>query len=65
MNKEQSRRDDCEAIAYILLYLLLGVLPWQNLRLAEGEDKYKKIYLKKTQTTLKELCKNTPSIFQY
>ena len=34
--KELSRRDDLEALAYILCHLLLGDLPWSVL---VGEDK--------------------------
>ena len=44
---EQSRRDDLEAIAYVLLYLFLGVLPWQGIRVANKYEKYQKIREKK------------------
>ena len=53
-NLEQSRRDDLEAIVYVLIYLLNGQLPWQGLRINDGDDRYRKIYLKKRETTIKD-----------
>jgi len=62
---EQSRRDDLEAIAYVLLYLHLGVLPWQGLKIKDDDDRYKMIYLKKKETSLETLCKGLPREFIY
>ena len=60
---EQSRRDDLEAIGYVLMYFLRGSLPWQGLHVNKGEDRYKKILIKKKGTSAEELCKTFPSEF--
>ena len=60
---EQSRRDDLEAIGYVLMYFLRGSLPWQGLHVHKGEDRYKKILMKKKGTTAEELCKGFPNEF--
>ena len=57
---EQSRRDDLEAIGYVLMYFLRGSLPWQGLKVDRKEDRYKKIYEKKKATSPEELCTGFP-----
>eukprot|EP00931_Biecheleriopsis_adriatica_P018033 TRINITY_DN12732_c0_g1_i2.p1 TRINITY_DN12732_c0_g1~~TRINITY_DN12732_c0_g1_i2.p1 ORF type:complete len:526 (+),score=123.02 TRINITY_DN12732_c0_g1_i2:108-1685(+) len=61
---KQSRRDDVEAVAYLLLYLRRGQLPWQGLGAAEGaSQKYEKIMDMKMSMKLEELCRGEPSEF--
>jgi serine/threonine protein kinase len=60
---EQGRRDDLEALGYVLMYFLRGNLPWQGLKLNKGDDRYKKIYEKKKNTTPEELCVGYPKQF--
>ena len=60
---EQGRRDDVEAIGYVLMYFLRGSLPWQGLKVKRNEDKYRKIYEKKKATTPQELCEGFPKQF--
>ena len=57
---EQSRRDDLESIAYILLYFLRGSLPWQGLRINNKDDRYRKICEKKKNISCKDLCEGYP-----
>ena len=60
----QSRRDDLESIGYVLLYLLLGRLPWQGHISHSKEDKYYKIREIKSSTTAEQLCEGLPPQFE-
>eukprot|EP01017_Pseudomicrothorax_dubius_P045378 TRINITY_DN783_c0_g1_i6.p1 TRINITY_DN783_c0_g1~~TRINITY_DN783_c0_g1_i6.p1 ORF type:complete len:333 (+),score=76.02 TRINITY_DN783_c0_g1_i6:3-1001(+) len=60
---EQSRRDDLEALAYILIYFVRGILPWQNLNANNKKEKYEKIMEKKINTPIEVLCKGLPQEF--
>ncbi|KAJ7838416.1 hypothetical protein B0H13DRAFT_2367486 [Mycena leptocephala] len=59
----QGRRDDLEALAYVLLYLLRGHLPWQGLTAATKEKKYGLIYKRKLATSTESLCYGFPTEF--
>ena len=60
---EQGRRDDIESIGYVLMYFLLGVLPWQGLKVKKNEDHFEKIAQKKYSTTFEELTAGQPEEF--
>ena len=49
-----------EALGYIFMYFLHGVLPWQGLKAKTKAQKYEKITEKKLSTPVEELCQNTP-----
>ncbi|CAD8122359.1 unnamed protein product [Paramecium sonneborni] len=57
---EQSRRDDLESLGYVLMYLLRGQLPWQNMKANNQKDKYQRIMEKKLETSSDVLCKGFP-----
>jgi serine/threonine protein kinase len=60
---EQGRRDDIESIGYVLMYFLLGVLPWQGLKVKKNEDQFEKIGQKKISTSFEELTAGQPQEF--
>lgn len=60
---ERSRRDDFEALAYMLLYLNNGSLPWQGLKLKSRAHKWKAILQVKEQLVIEDVCKTAPYIF--
>eukprot|EP01107_Rhizomastix_libera_P016302 TRINITY_DN668_c3_g1_i1.p1 TRINITY_DN668_c3_g1~~TRINITY_DN668_c3_g1_i1.p1 ORF type:complete len:698 (+),score=157.38 TRINITY_DN668_c3_g1_i1:24-2117(+) len=60
---EQGRRDDLEAIFYILVYFLKGYLPWQGIK---EENRIKKLGLisELKEKTTDTLCAGLPKEFQ-
>ncbi|KND86245.1 Casein kinase I [Tolypocladium ophioglossoides CBS 100239] len=57
LGREQSRRDDLEAVWHVLLYFIRGRLPWQGVNAISTSEKHKKIGEIKKETTIEELCK--------
>merc|ERR1712063_50319 len=60
---EQSRRDDLEAIGYVLMYFNRGQLPWQGFKASTKEEKYHKIMESKMSTSVETLTKGFPAVF--
>jgi serine/threonine protein kinase len=60
---ELSRRDDIESLGYVLVYLLLGSLPWQGLVTANRQEKYYAIQNQKMSIPPEILCENLPEEF--
>lgn len=64
--EEQSRRDDLEALGYMLVFLAKGALPWQGLGRRHGPGSrahYRAIAERKRSTDLAALCDGLPSAF--
>ncbi|KAH9386564.1 casein kinase 1 [Nematocida major] len=60
----QSRRDDLESLAYMLIYFIKGRLPWQSIKSSSKEMRYKMIGEKKATTPVEELCAGIDPAFQ-
>jgi hypothetical protein len=52
-----------EALAYVYIYMLRGVLPWMNLKSKNIKEKYEKIKEKKILTKVEDLCEGIPEDF--
>ena len=62
---EQSRRDDLEALGYLLVYFLHGSLPWKTVNKPLIKDSNDEVDIEKIKmsTSIKILCENCPSEF--
>jgi serine/threonine protein kinase len=61
LGRNASRRDDLESLAYTLMFLLKGKLPWQGY---QGDNKGFLVCKKKMATSADLMCKYSPPAFK-
>ncbi|PLW29017.1 hypothetical protein PCANC_24923 [Puccinia coronata f. sp. avenae] len=60
---QQSRRDDLEALGYMLISFLTGSLPWLGIRAESKLEKHQIMAERKIRIPLDKLCKGLPEEF--
>src|SRR5713226_1118551 len=59
----QSQCDDLESLAYVIVYLVKGWLPWQGIAVHPGQVHHDEVLRLKQATMAKTLCKGLPQPF--
>ena len=60
---ELSRRDDLIALGYVIIYLIKGQLPWQNIPLDKNSARYSSVGRIKSNHSHEKLCESLPLNF--
>lgn len=55
---KQSRKDDLESLGYVLLYFIIGRLPWQGIKAKDFRTKWNKIKQIKEKINIISLCED-------
>ncbi len=63
LGREQGRRDDLEAVGYMLIYFFKGHLTWMGFTAKTTQQRYKMIAHLKQQISVDELCAQIPEEF--
>jgi serine/threonine protein kinase len=63
LGRTQSRRDDLESLAYTIVYLVKGRLPWQGVAIRPGQVHHNEVLKLKQATTAKTLSEGMPQPF--
>lgn len=63
LGNEQSRRDDLEGLAYMLVQFAKGSLPWTSIDANDSKEKRKKIAHIKMTTSIDSICSDLPPEF--
>ncbi|KAI0560557.1 casein kinase I isoform delta [Gracilaria domingensis] len=63
--KQVSRRDDMESLAYLLVYLATGTLPWYFLSRSNSESEIREMGDMKRRMPTEDICEGTVGIKEY
>ena len=59
----QLQHNDLESLAYVIVYLVKGWLPWQGITARPSQVHHDEVLKLKQMTTAKTLCKGLPQLF--
>lgn len=61
---ELSRRDDLISVGYVIINIMKGSLPWQDIATSKPSARYSRVGLMKGQYSHEELCHGCPKQFK-
>ncbi|KAJ1558725.1 Aspartokinase [Nowakowskiella sp. JEL0078] len=61
--KDHTRRDDLESLAYVVIEMALGRLPWSGVQAISSADGWRKVCQAKEEAVIEDLCRSLPRQF--